>query len=106
MQVRHLPSNSKLIRSLLQPVHAFTDGILVGTGKSRENILACIRRPVRHWHARQALDCSGDLRQVRKIQAGLDAACVKIIGQHHQVHIAGAFSMPKERTLHPLRPGQ
>ncbi len=53
---------------------------------------------------RTGLNHFGDLRHARQIQRGINALGVKVHGHGHQIHVAGALTVPHQCALDPIGP--
>ena len=84
----------------------FFDGVLMRTAEGGEDQFAGIRLARGDGHAGAAFIDGDQLAQMGKIQPGINAVHVEIQGHGHEVQVAGAFAVAKERALDAVRPGE
>lgn len=101
-QIRHRP----LPAVRLPPLHPLGDGVLMRAGKRGEHQRPAVRLTLIDMHAGRLLIGPADAGQVGEIQLRVHALRVQVERKRHQVHIAGALAVAKQRPFDAVRAGE
>ena len=101
-QVRHLPIGAVCRLLGIQPL---AYGVLMRARKGGEDEIAGIGVPRMHGQLIAVLGHLAHAVDVGKIELGIDALRIEVQGQGHEIHVARAFAVAKQRTFDALGPG-
>ena len=102
-QVGNLP----IFRSgVFHVIKAFFNGVLMGTGKSREGQLPRVWLPGRDRHLRAFFTDFAYRLDVMEVQPGVHALGVHVQRHGYDIQIAGTFPVTEQTAFNPVRAGQ
>ena len=91
---------------LLDPVHAFCDRILMGTGEGCKYERSAVRASRVDAHTGEGFKCMAEFRHIGEVKLRIDALHVHVHADRDNIHVSGSLAVSEQRSLDTVCSGK